>query len=130
MGWLYRIGADGLPPISRSLVRDIYDGEVLTMPEFESETSAKRKIYAYETSKLQTEDTDLRLVILPKLLPDGSDIDFQAHPLAAANEPGPGTSSNTYRTEGVLLGRKGAKVSGRDGAWEGSAQRQGFVVLG
>lgn len=33
-------------------------------------------------------------------------------------------------TEGVLLGRKQAKGFGRDGAWEGSAQRQGFVLLG
>lgn len=74
----------------------VYDGEALTMPEFESETSAKRKIYAYETSVLHTEDTDLRLVILPNLRPDGSSIDFQAHPLAAVNEPVPGTTSNTY----------------------------------
>ena len=66
------------------------------MPEFESETSVKRKLYAYETSVLQTEDSDLRLVILPNLLPDGSGIDFRAHPLAAVNEPGPGTTSNTY----------------------------------
>jgi hypothetical protein len=74
----------------------VYDGEVLTVPEFESETSARRKIYAYETSVLHTEDSDLRLVILPTLLPDGSGIDFQAHPLASVNEPGPSMTSNTY----------------------------------
>ena len=44
----------------------------------------------------QLEDTDLRLIIVPTLLPDGSGVDFQKHPLAALDEPDPGTTANCY----------------------------------
>ena len=44
----------------------------------------------------QLEDTDLRLIIVPTLLPDGSGVDFQKHPLAALDEPDPGKTANCY----------------------------------
>ena len=47
----------------------VYDGEILTVPEFESKLPATRKLYAYESSILFEEDSDLRLVILPIVLP-------------------------------------------------------------
>ena len=44
---------------------------------------------------LQLEDTDIRLIIVPALLSDGS-VDFQKSPLAALDEPDPGTTANCY----------------------------------
>ena len=45
---------------------------------------------------VQLEDTDIRLIIVPTLLPDGSGVDFQKHPLAALDEPDPGKTANCY----------------------------------
>ena len=74
----------------------IFDGEVLTSAEYNSTRRPLAKEYAFEMSPVQVEDTDIRLIIVPTLLPDGSGVDFTKHPLAAMDEPDPGNTANCY----------------------------------
>ena len=65
-------------PLKKCEPIGIYSGEVLTSDEYNSTTRSIAKAYAFETSVLQLEDADVRLIIVPTLLPDGS-VDFQKH---------------------------------------------------
>ena len=82
-------------PLKKCEPIGIYDGLVFTSDEYNSTKRPLAKAYAFEMSAVQVEDTDLRLIIVPTLLPDGS-VDFQKHPLAAMDEPDPGTTANCY----------------------------------
>ena len=82
-------------PLKKCEPIGIYDGLILTSDEYNSTKRPLAKAYAFEMSAVQVEDTDLRLIIVPTLLPDGS-VDFQKHPLAALDEPDPGTTANCY----------------------------------
>ena len=83
-------------PLKKCEPIGIYDGLIFTSDEYNSTKRSIAKAYAFETSVLQLEDTDLRLIIVPTLLPDGSGVDFQKSPLAALDEPDPGTTANCY----------------------------------
>ena len=74
----------------------IYSGEVLTSDEYNSTKRPLAKAYAFEMSSVQVADTDLRLIIVPTLLTDGSGVDFARCPLAAIDEPDPGKTANCY----------------------------------
>ena len=82
-------------PLKKCEPIGIYDGLIFTSDEYNSTKRPLAKAYAFEMSAVQVEDTDLRLIIVPTLLPDGS-VDFQKHPLAAMDEPDPGKTANCY----------------------------------
>ena len=83
-------------PLKKCEPIGIYDGLIFTSDEYNSTTRPLAKAYAFEMSPVQVEDTDLRLIIVPALLPDGSGVDFTKHPLAAMDEPDPGKTANCY----------------------------------
>ena len=72
----------------------VYDGEILTVPEYDSARRPLAKDYAFETGILHTEGADVRLMVVPHLRSDGAGVDYRRHPLALLNEPPPGTTSN------------------------------------
>ena len=53
---------------------------MLTSVEYNSTKRPLAKAYAFEMSSVQVNDTDLRMIIVPTLLPDGSGVDFYKHP--------------------------------------------------
>ena len=71
----------------------VYDGEVLTVPEYESARRPLAKDYAFETGIIRVHNTQLRLMIVPHLRSDGS-VDYKRHPLSLLNEPVQGSTAN------------------------------------
>ena len=79
----------------------VYTGTPMLGSDFDGTREKIARAYAYGMKEVEAEGTKLSFVIVPPLLTDGT-VDLKRFPLAAMNEPPPGTVANVVMQQMIV----------------------------